>query len=104
MIEVDKHYHLPTYLPRIPQEQWESKRRPDQTMTCRGKTMQPDGSWVDNPPVTVTMPGGIFTEDLLIWCDCSTEERDKAGSFYVEEPDGRHGWVCNQCCGVVQYG
>ena len=93
-----------TRLPRIPEDEWESKRRPDEEVMVSSATMV-DGKMVDDGPATpMTMPGGLYLEDIIIWHkeDIPCDEEDNR--IFVTEPDGTHGTVCGKCGGVTVLG
>jgi len=94
---------VPGRLPRIPKSEWASKRRKPEKITVQMEELTEVGgvpTWVKYPDDEIEMPGGLYLEDILIWCNCKEPE----DGDYIEEPDGTHGVVCARCGGVIQLG
>ena len=76
-------------LPRKPENEWK-ERGPQkfESETESGKKF------------TFEMPGGLFLEDILIWCTC----KNPISGNYIMEKEGTHGVIYKNCGGVIQLG
>ena len=95
---------VPGMLPRIPESEWESKRRPEQKFVCRVaelKVVNGKRVMVEKEPFETTMKAGLYLEDILVWCICKD---GGVNGDYIEEEDGTHGVICARCGGVVHLG
>ena len=92
---------VPGRLPRIPKSEWESKRRKPEKVTFKPQRYDwKTKKMVPEKPITVTMKGGLYLEDILVWCKC----KEPVNGDYIVEEDGTHGVVCSRCGGVIQLG